>query len=60
MISLGHSFDIAEDELAEERGSFQRMLAAWFETDGAGLEPDPALQASVAGEDSLELRLGSI
>ena len=60
VISLGHVFDIAEDELAEERGSFQRMLAAWFETDTVGLEADPSLRGSAEGEESLELRLGSI
>jgi hypothetical protein len=59
---MGKAFEaIAEDELAEERGSFQRMLAALFESDSAHLGPDPMLQRDgEEGEDAFELRLRSI
>jgi len=51
-----------DDDLDEEAGSFQRLLAALVESRELAMEPDPVLRGgdSDAGEDLLERQLTTV
>ncbi len=52
----------AEEELEEEVGGFQQLLAALVENDDLPMEPDPVLRRADwdHGEDLLELKLDRV
>jgi hypothetical protein len=58
---LKGSAPAAEDELREDVGGYQQLLAALVESDTLAMEPDPILGGPdwQLGEDLLELRLES-